>query len=88
MIAGRHEPNSRAQSDQEAERTGHHVGQCGTCPVKPVCVEGFWALRLNHDGALSPCLLREDLRLDLVHTDASAAATVAAHIAAFTEGTL
>ncbi|WP_035841313.1 radical SAM protein [Kitasatospora azatica] len=72
----------------------HHVGQCGTCPVRPQCVEGFWALRLDHAGGLMPCLLREDLRLDLTalldHADAPAAvaASVAAHVAAFTEGRL
>ncbi|MDH6579511.1 radical SAM protein [Kitasatospora sp. MAP5-34] len=72
----------------------HHVGQCGSCPVRPQCVEGFWALRLDHAGGLMPCLLREDLRLDLNplldHADAPAAVatSVAAHIAAFTEGTL
>ncbi|MGW1764022.1 radical SAM protein [Streptomyces sp. NPDC002073] len=72
----------------------HHVGQCGTCPVRPQCIEGFWALRLDHAGGLMPCLLREDLRLDisplLDHSDApaSVAAAVAAHVAAFTEGRL
>jgi cyclic pyranopterin phosphate synthase len=43
----------------------HHVGQCGTCPLRPSCVEGFWALRLDHAGLLAPCLLRDDLRLNL-----------------------
>ena len=66
----------------------HHVGQCGACPVKAQCVEGFWALRLNHDGVLSPCLLRDDLRLDLASAKADAAYATAAHISAFTEGTL
>lgn len=72
----------------------YHVGQCGTCPVRPQCIEGFWALRLDHAGGLMPCLLREDLRLDLnplldyVDAPAAIAATVAAHVAAFTEGTL
>ncbi|MEY9963396.1 cyclic pyranopterin phosphate synthase [Streptacidiphilus sp. MAP12-16] len=66
----------------------HHVGQCGTCPLKTVCVEGFWALRLNHDGALSPCLLRDDLRLDLTVEDNDTLRSVAAHVAAFTEGIL
>ncbi|MFE7354893.1 radical SAM protein [Streptomyces sp. NPDC057543] len=27
----------------------HHVGQCGTCPVRPKCVEGFWALRIDQE---------------------------------------
>lgn len=72
----------------------HHVGQCGTCPLKPSCVEGFWALRLDHAGGLAPCLLRDDLRLDLTpllaDTEGAEAvpAAVAAHVAAFTEGTL
>ncbi|RSO41849.1 radical SAM protein [Streptomyces sp. WAC 06725] len=69
----------------------HHVGQCGTCPLRPQCVEGFWALRVDHDGGLQPCLLREDLRLDLKELLADPqqlAAAVAGHITAFTEGTL
>jgi cyclic pyranopterin phosphate synthase len=69
----------------------HHVGQCGTCPVRPKCVEGFWALRMDHTGGLQPCLLREDLRLDLRrHLDNPDALMSAAahHIAGFTEGTL
>lgn len=69
----------------------HHVGQCGTCPLRPKCVEGFWALRVDHAGGLQPCLLRDDLRLDLMSllTDPeNLAAAAAAHVAAFTEGTL
>lgn len=69
----------------------HHVGQCGTCPVRPKCVEGFWALRVDHAGGLQPCLLRDDLRLDLKPLLADPdrlAAAVARHITAFTEGTL
>ncbi len=69
----------------------HHVGQCGTCPLRPRCVEGFWALRVDHDGGLQPCLLRDDLRLDLKELLADPqrlAAAVAGHITAFTEGTL
>ncbi|MFF4602715.1 radical SAM protein [Streptomyces sp. NPDC001339] len=69
----------------------HHVGQCGTCPVRARCVEGFWALRMDHAGGLQPCLLREDLRMDirpmLTHPETIPAA-VAQHVAAFTEGTL
>ncbi|MFF8193691.1 radical SAM protein [Streptomyces bobili] len=69
----------------------HHVGQCGTCPIRSQCVEGLWALRMDHAGSVQPCLLREDLRLDIRHllgnTDALIAA-VAQHLAAFTEGTL
>ncbi|MEU2430606.1 radical SAM protein [Streptomyces sp. NPDC007861] len=69
----------------------HHVGQCGTCPVRPQCVEGFWALRMDHAGGFQPCLLREDLRLDVLpvldDTEALAAA-VTHHVTAFTEGTL
>ncbi|MEU7021652.1 radical SAM protein [Streptomyces sp. NPDC046203] len=72
----------------------HHVGQCGSCPLRPRCVEGFWALRLDHAGGLQPCLLRDDLRLDLAGPLATAdapttiATAVAGHVAAFTEGTL
>ncbi|MFJ5265981.1 radical SAM protein [Streptomyces sp. NPDC088387] len=69
----------------------HHVGQCGTCPLRTRCVEGFWALRVDHGGGLQPCLLRDDLRKDLrEHLDDpnSLTAAVAHHIAAFTEGTL
>lgn len=69
----------------------HHVGQCGTCPVRSKCVEGFWALRADHAGGLQPCLLRDDLRLDvkaLLHDPDLVAEAAAAHITAFTEGTL
>ncbi|MEU8779096.1 radical SAM protein [Streptomyces sp. NPDC048606] len=69
----------------------HHVGQCGTCPQKPACVEGFWALRADHAGGIQPCLLRGDLRLDirdLLHDPAALAAAVARHVTSFTEGTL
>ncbi|UGQ10585.1 radical SAM protein [Yinghuangia sp. ASG 101] len=68
----------------------HHVGQCGTCPLRTKCVEGFWALRVDHAGGLQPCLLRDDLRLDLTSlltNPRQLAAAVAAHVAAFTEGT-
>ncbi|WP_425834169.1 radical SAM protein [Streptomyces fractus] len=69
----------------------HHVGQCGSCALRPQCVEGFWALRVDHAGGLQPCLLRDDLRLDLMeHLDDPQALTsaVARHVTAFTEGTL
>jgi cyclic pyranopterin phosphate synthase len=69
----------------------HHVGQCGTCPLRPQCTEGLWALRVDHAGGLQPCLLREDLRLDLLpHLDDPQALTsaVARHVTAFTEGIL
>ncbi|MGX2995420.1 radical SAM protein [Streptomyces sp. JNUCC 64] len=69
----------------------HHVGQCGACPVKPKCVEGFWSLRADHGGGIQPCLLRDDLRLDirdLLHEPARLAEAVAGHVSAFTEGTL
>lgn len=69
----------------------HHVGQCTTCPKRSQCIEGFWALRLDSAGALSPCLLRPDLRLDVTpYTQDQAAllAAVSAHLDAFTEGTL
>ncbi|UKY49229.1 radical SAM protein [Streptomyces inhibens] len=69
----------------------HHVGQCGTCPKRTECVEGFWALRLDQNGGVQPCLLREDLRLDinpLLPNPQDLADNVASHLAAFTEGTL
>lgn len=69
----------------------HHVGQCGTCPVRTKCVEGFWALRVDHAGGIQPCLLRGDLRLDvkgLIQEPDRLASAVAGHIARFTEGTL
>ncbi|WP_327253377.1 radical SAM protein [Streptomyces sp. NBC_01244] len=69
----------------------HHVGQCGTCPVRPKCVEGFWALRADHAGGLQPCLLRDDLRLDIKHLlddPARLAEALAGHVTAFTEGVL
>ncbi|MGW2149982.1 radical SAM protein [Nonomuraea bangladeshensis] len=69
----------------------HHVGQCASCPERERCIEGFWALRLDSAGALSPCLLRPDLRLDVTSRTADPAAllaAVSAHLDAFTEGTL
>lgn len=69
----------------------YHVGQCSSCPVKDRCVEGFWALRLDESGTLRPCLLREDLRLDVrphLHDPRALTAAVARHIDAFTEGAL
>jgi GTP 3',8-cyclase len=69
----------------------HHVGQCATCPQRDQCTEGFWALRLDSAGTLSPCLLRPDLRLDIttVASDPAAlTAAVTAHLDAFTEGRL
>ncbi|MFD9812534.1 radical SAM protein [Streptomyces sp. NPDC059080] len=69
----------------------HHVGQCGTCPLRSTCVEGFWALRADHNGGLQPCLLRDDLRLDVrdhLSDPARLAEAVAGHLAAFTEGVL
>lgn len=69
----------------------HHVGQCGTCPRKNQCTEGFWALRLDAAGSVRPCLLRPDLRLDITGTAADPAALTAAvseHLDAFTEGIL
>jgi GTP 3',8-cyclase len=69
----------------------HYVGQCGTCPVKPKCVEGFWSLRVDHAGGIQPCLLRDDLRMDirpLLGDPKAIPAAVARHVSAFTEGTL
>nr|WP_226962680.1 hypothetical protein [Streptomyces sp. C8S0] len=69
----------------------HHIGQCGSCPVRAKCVEGFWALRVDHNGGIQPCLLRGDLRLDtraLLSNPQRLARAVAEHVTAFTEGTL
>jgi cyclic pyranopterin phosphate synthase len=69
----------------------HHVGQCDTCPQRDRCTEGFWALRLDSAGALSPCLLRPDLRLDITSAASDPAALTAAvskHLDAFAEGSL
>jgi GTP 3',8-cyclase len=69
----------------------HHVGQCRTCPSRSRCTEGFWALRLDSAGTLAPCLLRPDLRMDIIRhasEPAALAAAVSAHLDAFTEGTL
>lgn len=66
-------------------------GQRVACPEKEHCIEGFWALRPDSAGALSPCLLRPDLRLDVPRHIADPAAlltAVSAHLYAFTEGTL
>ncbi|MBW8800057.1 MAG: radical SAM protein [Streptomyces sp.] len=69
----------------------HHVGQCGTCRLRSQCVEGFWALRVDHNGGVQPCLLRDDLRLNvagLLSDPDRLVAAVAAHVTSFTEGTL
>jgi cyclic pyranopterin phosphate synthase len=69
----------------------HHVGQCGTCPQRDRCSEGFWALRLDSAGALSPCLLRPDLRLDITGAagdPVALAAAVSDHLDSFAEGSL
>ncbi|MEV6316018.1 radical SAM protein [Streptomyces sp. NPDC051776] len=69
----------------------HHVGQCGSCRLRSSCVEGFWALRLDHAGGIQPCLLRDDLRVGirpLLSDPDSIPAAVAQHVTAFTEGTL
>ncbi|MGV9565092.1 radical SAM protein [Streptomyces sp. NPDC003480] len=69
----------------------HHVGQCGACPLRTQCVEGFWALRVDHNGGVQPCLLRDDLRLNVAQLLAGPeqlVAAVAGHVTSFTEGTL
>jgi cyclic pyranopterin phosphate synthase len=69
----------------------YHTGQCTTCPARPRCTEGFWALRLDSAGTLAPCLLRPDLRLDITRhcgDPAALLAAISAHLDAFTEGTL
>ena len=38
---------------------------CATCPVRPRCREGIYALRLTHDGRLQLCMDRPDLSLPL-----------------------
>jgi GTP 3',8-cyclase len=69
----------------------HHVGQCTTCPSRTRCTEGFWALRLDSAGTLTPCLLRPDLRLDIlphVPDQARLTAMINAHLDSFTDGSL
>ena len=69
----------------------HHVGQCRACPARDRCTEGFWALRLDSAGTLTPCLLRPDLRLDVTGhagNPAALAAAVSGHLEAFDQGTL
>lgn len=69
----------------------YHVGQCTTCPVQDACVEGFWAVRLEAAGSIRPCLLREDLRLDVreqLGDPTALTVALARHLDAFTEGTL
>lgn len=69
----------------------HHAGQCRACPARDRCTEGFWALRLDSAGTLSPCLLRPDLRLDVLPyagDPAALTAMISAHLDAFAEGTL
>lgn len=69
----------------------HHVGQCNTCPQRDRCTEGYWALRLDSAGALSPCLLRPDLRLDITSAASDPVVLTAAiseHLDAFAEGIL
>ncbi|MFF5720218.1 hypothetical protein [Streptomyces buecherae] len=54
-------------------------------------MEGFWSLRVDHAGGIKPCLLRDDLRMDirpLLADPEKIPAAVARHVAAFTEGTL
>ncbi|WP_374983350.1 radical SAM protein [Streptomyces fradiae] len=68
----------------------YHVGQCGPCPKRHLCAEGFWVLRVDHAGGVQPCLLRDDLRLKINHLLDDPAAllhAVAHHIDAFTKGT-
>lgn len=54
-------------------------------------MEGFWALRVDHAGGIQPCLLRDDLRIDVRHLlgdPEQIPVAVAQQISAFTEGTL
>lgn len=45
------------------QRLGEHApyGACATCPARPRCREGIFALRLTHTGVLRPCMDRPDL---------------------------
>lgn len=42
-----------------------YVGTCQTCSLRTACVEGFWSIRVDPEGYAQPCLLRNDLRVDL-----------------------
>ncbi|WP_127531614.1 radical SAM protein [Paenibacillus kobensis] len=57
------EHTSIRMMDETIGRT--HVGKCETCDVRPFCVEGFYAIRVDPEGFALPCLLRNDLKLDL-----------------------
>jgi molybdenum cofactor biosynthesis enzyme MoaA len=38
-----------------------HSAMCLNCPLKSICGEGIYALRVDAAGILKPCLLRQDL---------------------------
>ncbi|OXM17268.1 radical SAM protein [Paenibacillus herberti] len=42
-----------------------YVGTCQSCPLRSACVEGFWSICVDPEGFAQPCLLRNDLRIDL-----------------------
>lgn len=56
---------------------------CASCPARPRCREGIFALRLTHDGRLQTCMDRPDLALPLAALLASDAGHDAA-LAAWT----
>ncbi|MFF7581154.1 hypothetical protein ACFZBE_40455 [Streptomyces sp. NPDC008061] len=67
------------------------VGHGCTCLLRSQCIEGFWALRVDHNGGIQPCLLRDDLRLNVTELQSAPerlVAAVAGHVTSFTEGTL
>ena len=49
-------------------RDTQFLNACATCAQRPFCTEGITAVRLTTAGMLQPCLLRDDLSLDLLQT--------------------
>ena len=46
------------ESDYRKEAFDNKI--CSDCPLKNICTEGPYALRLSYDGVLRPCLARCD----------------------------
>lgn len=62
----------RYGGDLEIEIKDQRLGEqapyraCATCPARPQCREGIYALRLTHTGVLRPCMDRPDLGAPLL----------------------
>lgn len=46
-----------------------HTEMCNGCAKRQICGEGIYALRVDADGIVKPCLLREDLQRTLTEQD-------------------